>query len=76
MRSFGSERSQAKGLSEEVEENMSAVSLFILCSSILVLASAVAVRFPRDLPETHMNVVSFTFTKFTFCPLVLNCVAS
>lgn len=71
MRSFGSERLQTKGLSKEVEENMSAVSLFILCSSFLVITSAVAVSLPRDLPETHMNVVSLRFMKFTFCPFVI-----
>lgn len=49
---------------------MSAVSLFTLCSMLLVVASTVAVSLPRDLPETHMNVVSFTFMKFIFCPLV------
>lgn len=35
---------------------MSAVSLFTLCSLLLVVASTVAVSLPRDLPETHMNV--------------------
>lgn len=66
MKGFGSERLQAKGLSREVEENMSAVSLLILCSSFLVIASAVAISLHRDLPETHMNVVSLRFIKCTF----------
>ena len=50
---------------------MSAVSLFILCSSFFSIASAVTVSLYRDLPETHMNVVSFRFMIFTFYPLVI-----
>ena len=67
MRAFRCERLQVKGLSEEVEENMhmSAVSLLILCLSFLEITSALAVSH-RDLPETHMNVVSLRFIKFTY----------
>ena len=52
---------------------MSVASLLILCSSFLVLASAVAIIHHRDLPESHMNVVSVG-TICLYCPLVISIV--